>query len=241
MTRTILTLAVVCLSAANATGQSSYPPVPSPTCPPRPVTRSVPGWVPYGYHASTAAEGQMRGAAAIIAAEGQWNLKTSQARVYAQQAQRLAIENRLRNVEVYNKTRQMNKELRTAERGSHAKIAQAGSPKAGTQVQRPASLFDETGKIAWPIALQAEKYERQREMLDRFVAARSAGLSSADRAGLHACLRDCAEQLQGDVREVPGGQYIAAKHFLAALAAMVGSGGDRTAAAGATTLAGAGW
>jgi len=180
----------------------------------------------------------MRGVAAVVDAQGQWTLNTSQAMIHAEEARRLAMENRLRELEISCRMKQVNKELRAAERASHTLgVTQIRNPKVSTPAPRTISLFDETGQIAWPTALQGDKYQNERTAIDGFFAGRSGGVSSPDQAEASECLRVLAERLQEDVRDVPGGQYTAAKRFLGRLAAEVDSGRDLATVANAHKLA----
>ena len=142
-----LTVTIVLgMCVGSAYGQAARPARPAPLrpCPARPVpTRPVPTypncqsynsvpilvpgvWDPPHYHAATACESYMRGAAAVIAAQGGViaaqgvrNRLTAQAAKDVQEARRTAEENKQQRIKNFREQREAYKAFRAQERALH--------------------------------------------------------------------------------------------------------------------------
>jgi hypothetical protein len=185
------------------------------------VRRPLYGW-PGVHHAATAAESFARGQAAVIRAQGQYNLLTAEARVVHSEAQQREIENREQWINSYFATRETNRQERATERGPRAtvdqlrRMAASGKPAALS----PSELDAATGEISWPALLQSVEYSGFRAELDKVFAERAAtGLVGADALVKARQATDrMLEELKTHVREVPSQAYIAARRFIESLA-----------------------
>jgi len=195
--------------------------MPTPYTMPRPIVRPWP-YPYYRYHASTAAEGYMRGVAAVTRARGEYNLLTSQAAINAEHARNLALDNSKKNAETFFAMRKINQESRAAERGPRptkedlVRLAKTAAPDRLANDQLNAA----TGQIAWPSALQGEQFASYRAEIERVFAERAAG------GGMGAQQRDNLEQatgtmlvlLKNDIRQLAPMEYTNARRFVQSLA-----------------------
>src|SRR3954453_19023453 len=93
------------LAAENAVGQSSYGSESGPMQVSHPFSY---GYGPYGsYHASTAAEGFLRGKAAVIDAVGNFEVNDAQAQILREHARALDRENNLKQTEALQLQKKM--------------------------------------------------------------------------------------------------------------------------------------
>jgi hypothetical protein len=129
----------------------------------------------YTRHSSTAAEGRMRGVAAMIEAQGRYNLLTSLAIVNMIEAQRLQIENHQRRVEAYYALREANRHYRDAENEARRQRTtdvvrnQNGHPKQGAAAEVA------TVAIQWPTMLEEPNFAGYRKLVERLAAKRANG------------------------------------------------------------------
>lgn len=179
------------------------------------------GWGTY-HHASTAAEGRLRGMGDLVRSKGQANLDNSAAAINYSVARQNQIENRSAWTNTYFEMRRANKAYRAAERGPKptmeqlVRYAQAGKPKRLS----PGQLDTVTGEMNWPILLRSEKFNAHRSELESIFARRAAssvigtdGYLEVARA-TEAMLAD----LTKNIRQLPPAEYMAAKRFLQSLA-----------------------
>lgn len=176
-----------------------------------------------GPYASTAAEGYLRGMAAVIRAQGEYNLATSTAMANLAVAEKQRIANHRDRIEAYFAGRQMNMAAKAIERAqrspgqrAQAKLAQAANGRRAAE-----SLFDPaTGKIVWPALLQGEKYESFRSEMERLVAKRKLGreFGPAHKGQVAEMASAMLTELKDHIREYGTGEYLAARRFLSQLA-----------------------
>jgi hypothetical protein len=174
------------------------------------------------HHASTAAEGALRGMASVARSAGSYNLQTSQAAINMTEAQRNYIQNRDEATNTYFQMRAANKEYRAQERGPRptaealVRYAQAGKPERLS----PSDLDTVAGTISWPPLLQADRYAASRSKLDKLFAKRvdQGVISYEDQREIAEATKAMLAELKGQVREVPQMDYIAAKRFIESLA-----------------------
>ena len=174
-----------------------------------------PGWY---YHSSTAAEGYARGQAAIISAQGQYNLMTAAARNVAAEAHQQEIANRKQRIETYFAMREVSRAARSVERSPRQQIQIAASTKA--KGLGPEDLNRQTGEINWPELLQANEYSAWRTQLDSLFAQRaSSNAFPADlRAEVQAATTAMLAELKNHISEVSPSDYMAARRFVQNLA-----------------------
>ncbi len=176
----------------------------------------------WGYQASTPAEGYGLGMGAVISAQGDYNLKSSQAAVNATEATRRDIQNRQMWTDAYYQMRRANNAFRAEERGRQptmediVRYAQMGVPKRLSPKQ-----FDYvTGKITWPKLFDQDLFNLSRSTLDRLFAKRAevGGISFDEEMQIRRSANAMMNELKSLVRDVPADYYINAKHFLESLA-----------------------
>ncbi len=137
-----------------------------------PASVPVTNWTYYN-HASTAAEGYLRGQAAAIQATAQANYLNSLAAVNYAEANRRAIENNRLYVKTYIENREnvfSYRERYTRPPLSREQIeafAKDALPDRLTQEQY------NNGKIVWPHILRGEEYAAMRNRIDHLVAQRT--------------------------------------------------------------------
>ena len=174
------------------------------------------------HHASTAAEGALRGVASVARSAGEYNLQSSQAAINMTEAQKNQIENRDQWTNTYFQMRETNRQARAAERGERptmedmVRYAQAGKPKRLS----PSEVDSVSGKIAWPVVLQGDQFASYRDDLEGLFAKRAdhGALGLDDHMNVNKTTKAMLEELKGQVREVPQMDYIAAKRFVESLA-----------------------
>jgi hypothetical protein len=213
--------------------------------PPGPFHQPVaPFPVEFGFsqdHSSTAAEGFLRGKAAVIQAHGNFELSKSQAEILRQQARWLDRENDLKQTAALIAQKKMWAEARLEARHERHNQRAAGlqfaAEKEATVYRQayqlaPNDLDVITGTISWPATLQAAEFEAQRAGLDElFQHHFSYGDPQAETAAKIARSVDQLSRTLGrKIGSVPREQYVATQKFLRGLkytaASYAGSGGN---------------
>jgi hypothetical protein len=180
-------------------------------------------------HASTAAEGYLRGASAVIQAVGVARVHHAQAMILEEQAEWAAYENVKKRINTFNERRRMYRD-RVAEDREYARLRdeegkQLLEQRRATEYRTaykltPGQFNPTTGEIYWPQALQSEMFAKQCETLDRLFAQRSKYNLESD----HAIVRQI-EQVQAELKlslrshreMIPHRDYLAAQTFLRGL------------------------
>jgi hypothetical protein len=224
-TLTLLTLAGF---AAACVGQSpeNY------DIPPGPFHQPTPPYpVEMGFsqdHSSTAAEGYLRGKAALIQAHGNFQLSESQAQILRQQARWLDRENDLKQTAALNAQKQMWADARAKERIDRNAAAKAGrqlaEERAATVYRRAYQLSADdinptNGGLRWPAALQGEKFASQRAEIEQLFVqyVMSGGNLEEVAVELTRRVNRCAKSLRGDSKTLPREEYNASQKFLLGL------------------------
>ena len=116
-----------------------------------------------------AAEGAARGAADLVRAAGDANLRNSLAARNIEEARSRNLDNHLKYTETYFEMRRINQEQRAAEREKHRpdpeqlfRIRQQRKPTRLASDQ----LNPVTGDIQWPLLLREDAFAEQREQLE---------------------------------------------------------------------------
>lgn len=180
------------------------------------------GYGNYGYHASTAAEGYGRGAAAVIDAAGQYNLNTSQAAINYQQAYRMSLENSVTNAETFFAKRRINESYRESKRTpppSQETLAERA--KQGVPARLNPEQFEATfGTLFWPAAFDDARFAVDRTQLDRLMSDREAqaGVGSQHYREVVATTDALQAELQTMIDEISPTEYVQAKKFLNSVA-----------------------
>jgi Txe/YoeB family toxin of Txe-Axe toxin-antitoxin module len=174
------------------------------------------------HHASTAAEGQMRGMADLVRSQGQANLDHSAAAVNYSVARRNEMNNRLAWTHTYFQMREANRAYRAAERGprptmeSLTRFAQAGRPRRLSSSE----LDPVSGEITWPMLLEYDAYATDRAELEGAFTRRAyrRAITAEDYAAVKETTAQMLNRLKEQVRQVSQSPYIAAKKFIESLA-----------------------
>jgi hypothetical protein len=172
--------------------------------------------------ASTVGESYARGYSDVVRSQGMANLANSEAAINMTEAARRDMENRDQWTDTYFQMRQKNRDYRAAERGPRpsredfVRIAAAGRPERLS----PSQLDSVTGAIKWPRALTRPEFADSKAQLEALFAKRAAyGQSTWDDYGqIDATIKAMSDELRKAVREIPPGDYTAARRFLDSLA-----------------------
>jgi hypothetical protein len=158
----------------------------------------------------------------VVRAQGEANLNNSAAAVNYSAARTNEIQNYKDQTSAYFDMRALNKQARAAERGPRptmdqlVRSAQEGLPKRLS----PSQLDVVTGRIQWPMVLQADMFAENRAKLESIFASRtSRGAMDLDN---YRQVRELTDTMLADlkkqVRNVPAPQYLDGKNFLTSLA-----------------------
>ena len=135
-----------------------------------------------GGFGGTAQSAAMMGYAAMMRAQAMANLQNSQAAINWEKVKTAEIQNRLLWTETYFRMRQINHDMRMAERGPRvtmeqmATIAREGAPKPLDSTE----LDQVTGEISYPLALRDHQYDILRDEVDSFFRRRAKTAGSVD-------------------------------------------------------------
>jgi hypothetical protein len=180
------------------------------------------------HHSSTAAEGYMRGEAAVIQAMGNYNLATSQASILYEQARAVNRENDLKQTQALHAQQIMWREAREEKREHREEQLEAGRAKLINRratVHRtayqlsPNDLNMVTGEINWPAALQGAKYQAARERMEELVRQHVSygDPQPAVVAEIARGSKAMARALRKDISKLSQADYVVAQKFLRGL------------------------
>lgn len=190
-------------------------------------------YYPY-HHASTAAEGYLRGVAAAIHAQGQYNRMAAQAMVLAEQARALRIQNCELAANTRFSMREANQQARARTRRPRITGEQAEQMAAKAKPNRlsPQELNPRSGHVSWPPALEAEEFCQSRQQMESLLARRAADgrLGADDMARANDAVRLILSTLRGRIRAMRPMEYTAARRFAEQLAYEVRQPVDSTTA-----------
>lgn len=171
----------------------------------------------------TAASAELRGQADYLRSMGEYNLNTSTAMINAEQARSVQLDNNQKKAEVFFEKRRLYEEARAAERErqvARAREIQATRP-AAPSTSNTVSLFDTTGKLAWPSAVMGVDYLNQRRAIEACVSG-AASKASTEAVQLAATMQsNLLDQMRKHL--VKPMDYLAAKKFLVSLQDMLGN------------------
>jgi hypothetical protein len=213
------------LASGTAYGQSMYASESTPTHA-YPVSY---GSGSYGsYHASTAAEGFLRGRAAVIDAIGNFEVNDAQAGILLEQGRALNRENNLKQTEALHLQKKMWDEARLqARRDREARLAEGKQLLAQRQAtvyrdayQLSAGELDyKTGEITWPAVLRDERFQANRDrMAELFRQHLGYGVPRANVAReIARSVDQWSRVLRSEVGAMSREDYLAAQKFLLGL------------------------
>jgi hypothetical protein len=167
-------------------------------------------------HASTLEEGVLRGGADLLRGIGDMNYSNSLAMINAEEARSRAIVNSKSYVQTWFDVRAINREARALNQTARISASDA-SRLARKRAARglTAMEFDTTtGKLVWPVALQSNVFEGERNKINDLVASHGVEVREVKMlAG------DLNTKLKDYVFQLPVSEYVAAKKFLTGLQA----------------------
>lgn len=172
--------------------------------------------------ATTVPGSMAQGYSDVIRARGEYNYLTSQAAVFGAQARALQLQNARDYVQTYFDLRRANRTYRLLERGPRSgpeawvRYAQAARPDRLS----PAEFDAISGRISWPILLQADEFAKPRAELEALFATRAdlGGVNTWGYLRIDQMAKALLEQLKLRVADFPPQDYIQARRFLEALA-----------------------
>jgi hypothetical protein len=177
----------------------------------------------YGYHASTEAEGVLRGWGALARSVGEANYYNSLAAINGQDAYTRYLQNSEHATETYFRMRQINRAGRQAERAprwsleQYVAMAKNNAPDNLTEQQYDRTL----GRLTWPALLNGDEFKAEREALNRAFLVRSpsdSGAATAFYAEVQQIAGSMEAKLLGKIDQVMPAEYVAAKKFINGLA-----------------------
>jgi hypothetical protein len=178
------------------------------------------------HHASTAAEGYLRGRADFMRAYGQYQLLMAHARNAHAAARQHEIANHKQAVQTYFSVRDHNRKKREAERRPRVSDQQIRRMAAAAKPAplSPTDVDRMNGNIAWPNVLQDRDFGVFRVKLERAFASRATqgqtdGLTTAM---AQQAARGMLDELRSQVRELPAQDYMMARRFVESLAHEIG-------------------
>jgi hypothetical protein len=183
----------------------------------------------YGsYHASTAAEGYLRGKAAVIDAVGNFKVNSSQADILSEQARTINLDNNLKQTETVLAQRKVIDDSRLQVRKDFEVRAAEGrrllAEKRATVYRNvyelsPSELDLKTGAINWPTALRTAKFDGSRNRLEELFREHvSYGGAHAETAReITRNVDRLASSLRKEIGSMSREDYMAAQKFLLGL------------------------
>jgi hypothetical protein len=176
----------------------------------------------YNYGATTVEGSYLSGAAAFAAGVGQYNLDTSRAAKYFEDADHQAIENHLFAIQTYYEAQRLNKAHWLADhpRPTPEQVAQINQSRLPRRLST--SELDPTwGAIRWPEVLEQPEFETTRRQLDDMFAHRAderPGIGTAFHRKVQALARDMRATLDDERAAMSQMEWIQAMRFIESLA-----------------------
>ena len=188
-------------------------------------------YVPMGYgyyHSSTAAEGYLRGRAAVIDAAGNYEVNNARAGILNQRVRSLSRDNDLRQTEALYVQQKMWSDARIAARndrelqirqGQHVLAMQRATVYRDAYQLSDRELNVKTGEINWPEALQGAKFSADRDRLQELFR-RHVGYGAPQANTAKEIARSVdqwSRTLRNEVATMPREDFLAAQKFLVGL------------------------
>ncbi len=176
-------------------------------------------------HASTAAEGFLRGKAQVIQARGNFLLSESQSRILRQQARWLDRENDLKQTQALLTQKKMWSDARTQEQKDRQTRSNEGQQLLAA---RQASVYRQayqlsardldpiSGALNWPAILQTEQLGEQCDRIGELVREQIAygDPQPATAREIARAVDLCSRTLRSAMNTMPREEYLAAQKFL---------------------------
>lgn len=169
------------------------------------------------HHASTWAEGFLRGRADLVRAAGQYNYNTAASMIAAEEARSRSIDNHLKSVQTFYEKRRLYREEKKAtarpkpSRQQLERLAKSRLPK-----RLDAMAYNRAaGALNWPDVLRDGAFAPERDAIDQLV--RERGKSSGHDTQLKLIVAQMKDVLKANIRAMSPAEYIQAKSFLSSL------------------------
>lgn len=207
---TSLTLAALAASAALAETPNSFP---------QPLAAPFGGY----RHASTIAEGALRGQADLIRGIGEYNYNTAAAWLIGEHAYSKQLDNEVQRVHTFFQKRQLHDQYIAESRPQRPspeqarELAQAGLPDR----LDPSQLNQQLGAIYWPALLEQAEFAPYRLQLEALFEARApgnSGLGSVNYRQIKLAAEQMTRVLRSRISKIDPSEYVQAKKFIASMA-----------------------
>jgi hypothetical protein len=185
----------------------------------------------YGYganFASTAAEGNQRGMAEVIRAQGEATESQARAMVDYEEARGKYLDNQSKWNSVYRERRAIQAEKKAKEKEHQQVLRESRKRVDERRKSRPtprlssSELDAESGNITWPAELAKDRYSKHRDEVDDLFALRAeTGLTSELEERAAKAVKAMRDKLRTHIKDMSPNEYIAAKSFLTTLAGEV--------------------
>jgi hypothetical protein len=167
---------------------------------------------------STAAGSYAAGMGNLVQSQGMYNQMTAQAMISAQQAQTLALDNKLKATQTYFDMRKINQESRAAEAArvntpnEDAKYANRHAPVKTLTVSQ---LDPVSGQIGWPPALMSDQFSAQRAQIQDIFTRRSQNQAGSDSyLQVRSVVDGIQSQLDTQVKDMHPQDFVDSRRFL---------------------------
>lgn len=184
------------------------------------------GYGGYGYGGTTAGESYGRGMADVIRAQGDYELQSAQAAEAYEKARSQYIDNETKWLAEYNQRKRMGQaqhqeEQRQRREEINRRRSVAASNRAESQSDElpvPAQIDPETGEIAWPAALQQQRYAQATAKLNALTRQWAEGRDPSLLAPQVEQLADqLQKQLHANIKDYAANDFIAADRLLTSI------------------------
>lgn len=207
----LFALLLLCCISTDASGQAYYGGY-------RPYAGYGYGGAGYGWGAGTTAAGSYAaGMGQMIQAQGAYNQMTAVAATQMQQAQKLALDNKLKAAQTNYAVQKINAQQR-AEQERYAKTLYAPAPPVKIPRLTASQLDPVSGQIAWPPILLADDFQPQRGQVDSLFALRSSNPSAVSFTQVSALTNAMRQKLDAQITKFATADFFSARHFLESLA-----------------------
>jgi hypothetical protein len=160
--------------------------------------------------------------AEVIRSMGEFNRSSAQAMIHQEKAREMNIDNRSRAVSAYFSAREINREMRSNERGPVASAADLIRYNKQRTPERlsSAELDRQIGEIHWPAVLLRSEFDDHRGRLAELFADRgyyNSGLASTNYVSVKDEADRMLDTLQSLVYDIEPQSYVQAKKFISSL------------------------
>jgi hypothetical protein len=173
------------------------------------------GYMPYG---GTVAGSQAAGMGAMIRAQGAYNQMTAEAKIAAEQAKQMALDNKLKVAQTNYQLHRLNENERALqarkESALHAPVPPPKTPRLTAHQLDPV-----TGQITWAPVLEKPEFAAERTELDDLFARRAVNPAAVTHAQVMKLTDALRDKLDAEHDRLPTADFFTARHFLEALEA----------------------